>query len=233
MHVTLPRGVDDKFYRWVEIGAEEEGVPCGQVQVAETEPVAAAYAAAQSSPFEVGVAVTPQHVVLHKAHMPPTQPVLAFVVNDNAPLVCRLVGGNAARLVIRQPLRFEEEQPAPRPRTPDRSRQGQPVSATATDGATIRALARAIAAKTLAQPAGVEPLAASIQPLGQIEGLSQILDRPGGNGGNPPESPLDLPKFLHLPGKLGGAGEFGTHPQIDIKLIAKVIARIVTERGLQ
>jgi hypothetical protein len=192
IHVTLTRGVDDKFYRWVEMGAEEEGVPCCQVQVSETEPVAAAYTAAQSSRFEVGVAVTPQQVVLHEAHMPPTQPVLAFVIKDNAPLICRLIGGNAARLVIRQPLRFEEE-PPPRQRKPDRPRQTQPVSATsplaaaATDDATIRALARAIVAKTLAQPGEVKPVASSTQPLSQI----------------------------------------------DIKLIAKVIARILTERGLQ
>lgn len=205
IHVCLVGGVDPTLYRWVEIGAEEEGVPCRQVQISETGLVATAYATAQSSRFDIGVVVTPDRVILHEAHMPPEQPVLTFQIKESAPHICRLMGSNAARLVIRLPFRFddEEEQPfeqpdrltpqlAPRPTTrtrPAQRAEQNPVKRPAgsnPDRADIAALARAIAAKAVARQSSPEPV-------------------------NPPVS------------------EVG---DIDVKSIARIVARILRERGM-
>ena len=109
IHVALLPGVDAKLYRWVQVGAEEEGVPCRKVDSRESDVIANAFTASQSSKFNIGVAVGPTQVVLHESHMPPNTPVLAFDVNDNQIWVARLMGCNAARMIIRKPFRFEEE----------------------------------------------------------------------------------------------------------------------------
>ena len=202
IHVCLVSGVDPALYRWVEIGAEEEGVPCRQVQISETGPVATAYATAQSSRFDIGVVVTPDRVILHEAHMPPEQPVLTFQIKESAPHICRLMGSNAARLVIRLPFRFDDEEeqpfeqpdrqtPQPAPRLATRTRPAQRVeqnpAGSNPDRTDIAALARAIAGKVITRQSSPEPV-------------------------NPPES------------------EVG---DIDVKLIARIVARILRERGMQ
>ncbi len=135
--VCLVGGAAEELYRWVEIGAEEEGVPTRNVTVEETEAVAAAYAAAQSSRFDIGLSITPSRVVLHEKHMPPGRPVLSFETGSEDRQVCRLMGSNAARMVIRLPLRFavEVKPPAGNPkRAPAaRSRSGQAPAARLTD----------------------------------------------------------------------------------------------------
>jgi hypothetical protein len=119
IHVCAVAGADPSLYGWVEIGAEEEGLPTRSVAVAEHDAVAAAYAAAQGSRFGVGVAIAPDRVVLHEVHMPPAQPVLSFDMASAPKRPCRAMGGNAARLVVHLPLWVALE-PAPVP-SPDQA----------------------------------------------------------------------------------------------------------------
>lgn len=112
IHVSLLPGTDPSLYRWVQIGAEEEGVPCQLANEEAPNLVALAYAAAQSSRFNIGVGVAGNEVVLHEIHMPPEQPVLAFKFSGQADYFCRLMGSNAARMIVRKPFRFDDE-PAP------------------------------------------------------------------------------------------------------------------------
>ena len=112
IHVTLFPGTDPSLYQWVQIGAEEEGVPCRLVQEEAPDLIALAYAAAQSSRFNIGVGVADSEVVLHEIHMPPEQPVLVFKFTGQADYFCRLMGSNAARMIVRKPFRFDDE-PAP------------------------------------------------------------------------------------------------------------------------
>lgn len=119
IHVCLIGGADEELYRWVETGAEEEGVPTRQTAVQTSESAAAAFEAAQSSRFDVGVSVAPGRVTLHERHMPAERPVLSLEVTDDPRPLCRLMGGNAARMVVRLPLRFagddETQEPVLRP----------------------------------------------------------------------------------------------------------------------
>lgn len=112
IHISLFPGTDPSLYRWVQIGAEEEGVPCQLANEEADNLVALAYAAAQSSRFNIGVGVADNEVVLHEIHMPPEQPVLAFKFSGQADYFCRLMGSNAARMIVRKPFRFDDE-PAP------------------------------------------------------------------------------------------------------------------------
>lgn len=109
IHVCQVAAAPADLDRWVEIGAEEEGIPTRSVTLAQTDVVAAAYAAAQSSRIDVGVGVGVDRVVLHESHMPPHQPVLTFDLGADPRRVCRRIGSNAARLVARLPLRLEDE----------------------------------------------------------------------------------------------------------------------------
>ena len=116
IHIGVIAAADAGLYRWVEVGAEEEGLPAELVASDERDVVAAAFAAAQSSRFGVGVGLGTNQIVLHEAHMPQAQPVLAFDLGADPGRACRLIGGNAARMVVRLPLRFPEpaeEQPMP------------------------------------------------------------------------------------------------------------------------
>lgn len=110
IHVALLEGSDAPLYRWVEIGAEEEGVPCRLIDLAEKDMVALAYAAALSSRFGIGVGVSHQMVVLHERHMSPTMPVMSLQFSGQGDYFCRLMGTNAARMVIRKPFRFAEDE---------------------------------------------------------------------------------------------------------------------------
>jgi hypothetical protein len=108
-------GVDRQFYRWVEIGAEEEGVPCRLVLGSAEDLLDQAHTAAQASRVGVSVAIGNGLAILDEAHMPPGRPVLSRNLGGNPMGACRLAGGNAGRLVKRMPLRFEEPAPATAP----------------------------------------------------------------------------------------------------------------------
>lgn len=154
IHVCLLGGVEDDLYRWVEIGAEEEGVPTRKVAVEANESLPAAYEAAQGSRFEIGVSVAPGRVTLHERHMPTAQPVLSFDTGADPRPVCRLMGSNAARMVVHLPFRFggEDEAPASMAKPHRRSAvQGPAQSAPATEPFTglsdsdVKTVARVIA----------------------------------------------------------------------------------------
>lgn len=112
IHVSLLPGTDAALYRWVQIGAEEEGVPCRRVGASGEDPVAAAYTAAESSRFSIGVSISTDMAVLHERHMPTEKPVMALGFEGQPDAICRLVGTNAARLVIRKPFRFVGDEEA-------------------------------------------------------------------------------------------------------------------------
>ncbi len=112
IHISLLAGADAALLHWVEIGAEEEGVPTRQVPGEAGDLVGLAFQAAQSSRLNVGVGVSAQAVVLHENHMPGGQPVLRFTFAGNAPQLCRVMGANAARLVVRRPLLVDLDPPA-------------------------------------------------------------------------------------------------------------------------
>ncbi len=112
IHVAFLSDPNKTLYRWVQIGAEEEGVPCKLVTEKASDLVSLAYAASKSSRFNIGVGVSESEIVLHEMHMPPTQPVLTFRFSGQANYFCRLMGANAARMIIRKPFRFDDE-PAP------------------------------------------------------------------------------------------------------------------------
>ncbi len=133
IHVAVLPDADPIAFRWVAIGAEEEGVPCREVLPPRGEalarpapgepgsaaygsaasggddPLAAAYAAAQGSRLGVGIAVGNGRVYLHEAHMPAEHPVWQIPLGGDLRRACRLAGCNAGRLVKRMPLRFDWE----------------------------------------------------------------------------------------------------------------------------
>ncbi len=114
--VSVADDTDAQVYRWVEVGAEEEGVPCRLVTGTGYDPVARAYAAALESRLSVGVGIAAGKAVLHEMHMPPEQPVLYFEIGSGMIGICRLMGTNAGRMVKRMPLRLcpePELEPAP------------------------------------------------------------------------------------------------------------------------
>lgn len=112
IHVSMAREVDERVYRWVAVGAEEEGIPCRLVSSAEaveTDIVTLAHASAQSSRLGIGIGIAPGQVVVHERHMPAARPVVATLVKEGrAEYACRSAGSNAARLVIGEPLRLDE-----------------------------------------------------------------------------------------------------------------------------
>jgi hypothetical protein len=116
IHVTLAGEVDESLYKWISVGAEEEGIPCRLVPADkvddgiddETDAAALAHAAAQSSRLDVGVGVASGQIAVQERHMPVERPVVATEVEeDHAVHTCRTAGSNAARLVIGMPLRLD------------------------------------------------------------------------------------------------------------------------------
>jgi len=113
IHVSLAPEADESFYKWVAVGAEEEGIPCRLEpadETDETDVAALAHAAAQNSRLDVGVGIASTQVAVHERHMPAERPViLSKVEEDHARQVCRSAGANAARLVIGTPLRLDDD----------------------------------------------------------------------------------------------------------------------------
>lgn len=109
IHIILAKGVNEAFFWGVEVGAEEEGIPCRQIPAIEADVVKLAYAAAQSSRLGVGVGIMEKEIAIHEFHMPANKPVLYYKVKDDDKLsICRLAGRNAARLVVGIPMHFDE-----------------------------------------------------------------------------------------------------------------------------
>ena len=158
IHVALLPGTDESLYRWVEIGAEEEGVPCQLVEEHAGDLVALAYAASQSSRFNIGVGVSNSEVVLHEIHMPPEQPVIAFRFSGPVAYFCRLIGANAARMIVRKPFRFDDE---PSPFT-DESDKQVAVPADEPPAAGIPAVAEEAVPNLAADPAQVAKIVAVV-----------------------------------------------------------------------
>jgi hypothetical protein len=111
IHICLVGPVPQDLDLWVQMGAEEEGVPARTIRedADAADIVAAAYSAARSSRVDIGVAISSDRVVLHERHMPEEKPVLSFSFGVDPRGICRLMGGNAARMVTKLPLRFEED----------------------------------------------------------------------------------------------------------------------------
>lgn len=109
--VSLARVVDERLYKWISVGAEEEGIPCRRTpaeQSQDTDAAALAYAAARSSRLGVGIGFASDRIVVHERHMPAAQPVMtAEVEEEHAERAGRSAGSNAARLVIGVPLRLD------------------------------------------------------------------------------------------------------------------------------
>ncbi len=125
VYVSLAADTDPRAYQWVEIGAEEEGVPCRLVDSTHGDAVNLAYAAAQGSRLGVGVGIAAGRAALHEAHMPPPQPVFAIDLGSSSMLACRLVGSNAGRMVKHMPLRLTLE--IPEIPDPAESRPAEPI----------------------------------------------------------------------------------------------------------
>jgi hypothetical protein len=113
IHVSLAPEADESLYKWISIGAEEEGIPC-RLELADqtdgdTDAATLAHAAAQDSRLDVGVGLACGQVAVHERHMPAERPVIiSEVEEDHARQVCRSAGANAARLVIGTPLRLDD-----------------------------------------------------------------------------------------------------------------------------
>ncbi|NLH81608.1 MAG: hypothetical protein GX458_12290 [Phyllobacteriaceae bacterium] len=144
VHVALFADVDPALERQIGFGAEEEGVPTRRVRADGADPVAAAYAAARSSSFGVGLAIGAGRIALHEGHMPPERAVLEAALGAEPARLARRFGGNAARLVVRLPLRLDDEDDAVSASAPVRERARREDSPSAADVATIvaRVLAR-------------------------------------------------------------------------------------------
>jgi len=104
IHIVLAPGADPALARAVEVGAEEEGVPCRLTNAGPGELIGIAYEAALGSRFGIGLAYDGDAIVLHEMHMPAAQPVLRFGFGAGAAAACRVMGANAARLLVNRPL---------------------------------------------------------------------------------------------------------------------------------
>ena len=104
IHIALAAGADAALVRALEIGAEEEGVPCRLMPSNEAAALTAAHEAALSSRFGIGLGLDRGAIVLHEMHMPAAQPVLRFELGGRAVAACRAMGANAARLLVGRPL---------------------------------------------------------------------------------------------------------------------------------
>lgn len=108
IHIGLAAGADAALaralVRALEVGAEEEGVPCRLMATNAHGAVAVAHEAAFSSRFGIGLGLDRDEIVLHEMHMPAEQPVLRFGLGARAVAACRAMGANAARLLVHRPL---------------------------------------------------------------------------------------------------------------------------------
>ncbi|NHB84674.1 glycerol dehydratase reactivation factor [Tessaracoccus sp. HDW20] len=84
------------------LGIEEEGVPVELTRHAELNPLKLAHAAAVASKLGIGIGVSLDYVVITTEKLPEDRPYIARFLAD---VDGRLIGGDAARVVKRLPLR--------------------------------------------------------------------------------------------------------------------------------
>lgn len=84
------------------LGIEEEGVPVELTRHDEMNPLKLAHAAAIESKLGIGIGVALDYVVITTEKLPENRPYIARFLADADG---RIVGGNAARVVKRLPLR--------------------------------------------------------------------------------------------------------------------------------
>lgn len=94
---------DPTVVREIALGIEEEGVPSSLVEKDETDAIAMAFHAAESSHLGVGIGIAGQ-AVLHFIKLKEGAPLFCIDVNSDEDKL-RAIGGNAARLVKRMPFK--------------------------------------------------------------------------------------------------------------------------------
>ena len=103
IHVRYVRGQLDAVEH-AQYGIEEERVPWTLAAASEDDPVSIAYDAASESRLKIGVAISASgSIALHHKRLPATEPL--FALDDPTIEQARRVGGNAARLAKRLPLK--------------------------------------------------------------------------------------------------------------------------------
>ena len=91
------------------LGIEEEGVPVEVTRHEELNPLKLAHAAAIESKLGIGIGVALDYVVITTEKLPEDRPYIARFLADAEG---RIIGGNAARVVKRLPLRrFDAQSP--------------------------------------------------------------------------------------------------------------------------
>ncbi|GLW10733.1 hypothetical protein Misp01_58610 [Microtetraspora sp. NBRC 13810] len=103
--VLLHRHGDPRVLREILAGLEEEGVPCRTEEAADGGARELAFAAAQVSSLGVGVGVDAMgNTCVHHAKLPRDAPAAAGPAGS-----ARVMGHNAARLVVRIPFKRQED----------------------------------------------------------------------------------------------------------------------------
>lgn len=102
--VNVNDDVTSAQLRELLLGVEEEGVPITLNRLAEANPLTLAHEAAIESVLDVGIGVSFGYVVVTTEKLSEEQPYMAHYLNQDQE-TDRLIGGNAARLVKRMPLK--------------------------------------------------------------------------------------------------------------------------------
>ncbi len=105
--VNVHNDIDNAQLREVLLGLEEEGVPVTLNRSSELNPLTLAHSAAIESVLDVGIGISLDYIVVTTEKLPEETPYLAHYLNVSQDSD-RLVGGNAARLVKRMPLKIVE-----------------------------------------------------------------------------------------------------------------------------
>lgn len=102
--VNIHDDITSTQLRELLLGIEEEGVPVTINRLAEVNPLTLAHQASIESVLDVGIGVSSGYVVVTTEKLPEQQPYMSHYLNQDKE-TDRLIGGNAARLVKRMPLK--------------------------------------------------------------------------------------------------------------------------------
>lgn len=103
IHVRYVRGQVDAVEH-TQYGIEEERVPWTLAAATDADALDLAHDAASESRLKIGVGISASGAIaLHHKRLPADDPL--FVLDDPTPKQARRVGGNAARLAKRLPLK--------------------------------------------------------------------------------------------------------------------------------
>ncbi len=102
--IALSEGYDRRRLGDLLLGIEEEGVPARVVELEQINPLVLAHRAAQEAILDVGIGIALDYVVVTTEKLPQERPYMAYWFATSAQ-ADRTIGGNAARLVKRMPLR--------------------------------------------------------------------------------------------------------------------------------